>query len=238
MGNRDGPHATLARLKRILVVLSATVLALSGACGGGKGKSSSTTLLGEGSGVGAQLTTPTTAAPVTTAKPVATTASASRCPYTDPVSEIEYGGRVRLTLTVSVLCPTRASDIALTLKVTNISKDAFHYDKNQAQFFSLLAHPTGSGRIRWEDTNCNPAPRDRSAPAGTLNAGEAVTFNALYPAPKTTADREKCRRLEVGAYAANAVFLLCDGAAYTDGYCDLSKDTQLKAEPVLIDVRA
>src|SRR5205085_10875538 len=67
-----------------------------------------------------------------------TSPPAAKCAYTDPVSEIEYGGRLRLTLTVSVLCPTRASDIALTLKVTNISKDAIHYDKNQAQFFSLL----------------------------------------------------------------------------------------------------
>lgn len=225
-------------MKRTLVVLSAVVLALGGACGGGKGKSSPTTLLGDGDEIGADLTTPPTAARATTTVPPATTSPASRCPYTDPVSEIEYGGRLRLTLSVSALCPTRAADITLTLKVTNISKDAIHYDKNQGQFFSFLAYPTGSGRGRWEDTNCSPPPRNRQSPAGTLSAGDAITFSTLYPAPKSVADREKCRNLEVGSYAANAVILVCDGDAYADGYCDLSRDTQFKAEPVPIDVRA
>ncbi|HUR77584.1 MAG TPA: hypothetical protein VMZ22_06540 [Acidimicrobiales bacterium] len=231
-------------MKRTLLSICAAGLLLSG-CGGGSGKSSATTLLGDGEGIGAGLATPTSPATVqTTAAPAATTpqpppaAAATRCPYTDPVSEIEYGGRLRLTLSVSALCPSRAADIALTLKVTNISNAAIHYDQNQAQFFSLLAHPSGTGRLRWEDTMCDPPSRDRTAPAGTLAPGQTLTFGGQYPAPKSAGDREKCRRLEVGGYAANAVFLACDGAAYTDGYCDISKDAQFQAHPVLIDVRA
>jgi hypothetical protein len=225
-------------LKKIFVI-SAGLALVAAACGGGGGgdKSSGTTLLG-GDEIGSNLSTPTTAAPVTTTAAPATTAPVAKCPYTDPVSEIEYGGRLRLTLTVSVLCPRKPDDIAFTLKVTNTSSEAIHYDKNQGLMFSLLAHPTGAGRSRWEDTHCEPPPRDRNEPAGTLAAGQSLTFNTLYPAPKSVSDREKCRRLEPGGYAANAVFLVCDGDAYIDGYCDLSKDTQYKAHPVLIDVRA
>lgn len=122
------------------------------------------------------------------------------------------------------------------MKVTNISSAAFHYDKNQAQFFSLLAYPTGSGRLRWEDTSCQPPSRDRNAPAGTLAPGDSLNFSTLYPAPKSVAEREKCRRLQPGGYQAKAVFLVCDGDAYTDGYCDISKDTQFQAHPVLMTV--
>lgn len=220
-----------------VLVCAAALVALTAACGGGGGSSSPTTLLGEG-GVGAGLTTPDSEPVATTeAPPVATTEAAAKCPHTDPVSEIEYGGRLRLRLTVSALCPSRAADIALTLKVTNISNQAITYDRNQAQFFSLLAHPAGSGRIRWEDTNCEPPSRDRNATAGTLAAGASLTFNGLYPAPTSVGDREKCRRLEPGGYAAHAVFLVCEGDAYVDGYCDISKDTQFKAHPVLVEVR-
>ncbi|MEY2425250.1 MAG: hypothetical protein QOI61_822 [Actinomycetota bacterium] len=223
-------------MKRILPLLVALALATS-ACGlFGSNKPTPTTLLGEGDGVGAGLTTPTTAAAaVTTAKPTVT-AAGFVCPHKDPTSEIEYGGRVRIALTVSKLCPSRAEDITLSMKVTNISGAAFHYDKNQAQFFSMLAYPSGSGRLRWEDTSCQPPSRDRNAPAGTINPGESVNFSTLYPAPKSVADREKCRRLQSGGYQAKAVFLVCDGDAYTDGYCDISKDTQFQAEPVLMTV--
>jgi hypothetical protein len=195
-------------------------------------------LLGEGDGVGANLTAPTTGSISPTGAPANTTAAPNPCPYSDPVSEIEYGGRLRLTLTVSALCPRFAEDITLTLKVTNISQATVNYDKNQAQFFSFFAYPKGSGRRRWEDTNCQPPSRDRNAPAATLNPGQAVTFSTLYPAPKSVANRETCRRLEIGGYEANAVFLACEGDAYVDGYCDIYKDTQYKAQPVRIDVRA
>ena len=80
-------------------------MAVGGACGGGGGKSSTTTLLGSGDEIGAGLITTTTGAPVTTAAPV-TTSPKARCQYTDPVSEIEYQKRIRLTLTVSALCPS------------------------------------------------------------------------------------------------------------------------------------
>jgi hypothetical protein len=210
---------------------------MTGACGRfSSGKSSPTTLLGDGTGVGAGLTTPTTTPPpVTTAKPAATTTPAPKCPYSDPNSEIVYGNRIKLDLTLSPLCPKHADDIALTLKVTNVSSAVVHYDKNQSQFFSLLAYPQGSGRIRWEDTNCQPATGSGTTPAGDLAPGASLTFNGLYPAPKSVGDREKCRRLEAGGYSGNAVFLVCDDS-YTDGYCDISKDTQYKAQPVLIDV--
>jgi nitrite reductase/ring-hydroxylating ferredoxin subunit len=226
-------------LKRILPLLLALVVLTAG-CGrfGSAKKSSSTTLLGDGVGSGLSVpTTATTAAPVTTAAGK-TKATVAACPHTDPTSEIEYGGRLRLSLTLSVLCPQHADDIAFTLKVTNISSAPVHYDKNQAQFFSLLAYPSGSGRIRWEDTNCQPPSRDRNAPAATLNPGESITINTLYPAPKAVADREKCRRLQAGDYDANGLFLACDGEAYTDGYCDISKDTQYKAQPIRITVAA
>ena len=238
MGNLDGAHATLAGLKRILGLICVGALVLTGACGKfGSGKASPTTLLGGGSGVGADLTTPTTAAPPpTTAKPAVTSPPAPKCPYSDPTSEIVYGNSVKLTLTVSTLCPKHIDDIAFNLKVTNVSNEVVHYDKNQAQFFSLLAYPTGSGRIRWEDTNCQPPPRDRTAPAGNLSPGQTITFDGLYPAAKSVGDREKCRRLEAGGYSANALFLVCDADSYTDGYCDISKDAQYTAQPVLINV--
>jgi hypothetical protein len=223
---------------RRLLYLGAAALMVTSACGVfGSNKPTPTTLLGEGDGVGAGLTTPTTATSPT-GSPSATTAAVDPCPYKDPVSEIEYGGRLRLTLTVSALCPRFAEDITLTLKVTNLSQEPINYDKNQAQFFSFLAYPKGSGRRRWEDTNCQPASRDRNAPAATLAAGQSLTFSTLYPAPKSVANRETCRRLEVGGYEANAVFLACEGEAFVDGYCDIYKDTQYKAQPVRIDVRA
>jgi hypothetical protein len=229
-------------LKRFLGLLCALALVMTGACGrfGSSNKSSSssdTTLLGDGEGVGAGLTTPSTTAPTTTAKPGPTTPAAPKCPYSDPTSEIVYGNRIKLTLTVSILCPKHADDIALTLKVTNVSSAVVHYDKNQQQFFSLLAYPTGTGRLRWEDTNCPVPNGNGTTPAGNLNAGEAITFSGLYPSLKSySGDREKCRRLEPGGYSAKAVFLVCDGDAYTDGYCELSKDTQFQAEPVLLNV--
>ncbi len=225
-------------MKRLLPLLVALALATS-ACGGGSGKPTPTTLLGEG-GVGADLLTTTAPpAPTTTAASAsapAATAPSFKCPHKDATSEIEYDGRVRIALTVSKLCPKRAEDITLSMKVTNISASAFHYDRNQAQFFSMLAHPAGSGRLRWTDTDCVPPSRDRNETAGTLGAGESLSFSSLYPAPTSVADREKCRRLQPGGYQAKALFLLCDGAAFSDGYCDLSKATQLEAHPVLMTV--
>jgi hypothetical protein len=223
-------------LKRILPLLLVLAVVTAGCGRFGSNKTTATTLLGEGEGVGAGLTTPTTRTPPVTTAPGKTTATVAACPHKDPTSEIEYGGRLRLTLTLSTLCPAHADDIGFTLKLTNISSSPIHYDKNQAQFFSLLAYPSGSGRIRWEDTNCQPPARDRNAPAATLNAGESTTITSLYPAAKSVADREKCRRLQAGDYDANALFLVCDDAAYTDGYCDISKDTQYKAQPVRITV--
>jgi hypothetical protein len=227
-------------LKQLLGLFCAAALLASGACGrfGSNKAATPTTLLGDG--VGSGLTVPTTAAPApaTTAKPATTAAPAPKCPYTDPTSEIAYANRLKLTLTVSTLCPKHADDIGFTLKVTNVSSEVVHYDKNQAQFFSLLAYPQGTGRRRWEDTNCQPPSRDRNAPAANLAPGASVTFDTLYPAPKSVSDREKCRRLEAGGYQAHAVFLVCDAAAYTDGYCDISKDTQYTAEPVTIEAGA
>ena len=224
-------------MKRLLALVFALV-ALTAGCGRfSSGKSSPTTLLGEGEGVGAEIVELSTTVPTTTSIPPATTSPRFVCPYKDPTSVIEYGGRLRLSLTVSALCPKHAEDIALTLKVTNISSTAIHYDKNQAQFFSLLAYPPGTGRSRWEDTDCQPPSRDRNAPAATLNAGDSVTFSTTYPAPASVATREKCRRLQNGDYDANALFLVCDSAAYTDGYCDITQDTQYKAEPVRINAQ-
>ncbi len=215
----------------------AALLALSSCGFFGSDESTPTTLLGEGDAVGAALTVPTTAAVATTAATAATATTAVPCPNKDRISEIEYGGRVRIALTVvGSLCPPKAADISMSMKVTNISATPFHYDKNQAQFFSLLPYPTGSGRVRWEDIHCQPPSRDRNAPAGTLNAGESVSFSTLYPAPKSVSSRETCRRLQPGDYEANGLFLVCDPPAYTDGYCDISKDTQFKAHPVRITV--
>jgi hypothetical protein len=224
-------------LKRILGLLCAAALVTSGACGrfGSSKASAPTTLLGDGVGSGLTVPTTTAAPPTTAGKPAATSSPAPKCQYTDPNSEIVYANRLKLALAVSTLCPKHADDIGFTLTVTNVSSEVVHYDKNQAQFFSLLAYPQGSGRLRWEDTNCQPPARDRNAPAANLNPGQSVTFSTLYPAPKSVSDREKCRRLEAGGYAANAVFLVCDNS-YTDGYCDISKDTQFTAEHVLIDV--
>jgi hypothetical protein len=207
---------------------------MTGACGKfSSGKAAPTTLLG---GVGAQLTVPPTApAPTTTAKPAPTTVPPPKCPYTDPSSEIVYGNRIKLDLTVSILCPKHSDDIGFTMKVTNVSTQVVHYDKNQSQFFSLLAYPQGTGRIRWEDTNCQPATGNGTTPAGDLAPGATLMFTGLYPGPKSEADREKCRRLEAGGYSANALFLVCD-SSYNDGYCDITKDTQFTAQPVRIDV--
>lgn len=229
-------------MRRIRIVLLCTAVALvASGCGSfgstASDKGGTTTLLGEGDEIGSGFTTAATA-PRTTTTTTAPPTTEPPCPYTDRVSEIEYDGRLRLTLTISHLCPNKVDDIGLSLRVTNLSDDPIHYDKNQAHLFSLLPHPPGSGRIRWEDTNCQPPSGARNEPAGVFPAGATLTFNGLYPAPESVGDREKCRRLEVGSYTANAVFLVCEGAAYTDGYCDISKDTQYKATPVLIDVRA
>ncbi|HVT78589.1 MAG TPA: hypothetical protein VHD87_16235 [Acidimicrobiales bacterium] len=225
-------------MKRILGLLCVAALVLTGACGKfSTKKASTTTLLGDGTGVGSGLTVPTTAVPVTAGRSATTAAPAApKCPYTDPTSEIVYSNRIKLTFTVSTLCPKHADDIAFNLKVTNVSSTVVHYDKNQSQFFSLLAYPQGSGRIRWEDTNCQPNTGNGQTPAGDLAPGQTLSFDGTYPAAKSVGDRERCRRLEDGGYSANAVFLVCDDDAYTDGYCDISKDNQFKAEPVLINV--
>ena len=237
MGNPHDPHATLARLKRVLGLLCVTALVFTGACCHfGSSKSSPTTLLGDGEQIGGGLTTSATAAPTTTTAAKVTTTAPPKCMYSDPTSEIVYGNRIKMNLTTTPLCPQHATDITFKLVVTNVSNAVVHYDRNQNQFFSLLAYPQGSGRIRWEDANCQPRVSDGTTTAGNLGPGASITFDGLYPGLKSAPDREKCRRLEAGGYSANAVFLTCDGAAYTDGYCDISKDTQFQAAPILLNV--
>lgn len=236
MGNSHSAHATLARLKRQLILGLAVVFALPvtlGACGGGGDKKSTATTLLGGGDVGSDLAVPTTpaptVAPVTTAAPV--TASGPACPRTSGSSEIVFESGLKLALSVSKTCPKVGEDITLTLNVTNGSNAVVHYDPNQAQMFTIKA-PPGEQRPRWEDDDCNPPTGDRNKPAVSINAGQTTTFKTTFPGPAGAATREKCRKLVAGSYDAMALLLVCEGAAYVDGYCDLSKDAQYNAEPV------
>ncbi len=242
MGNRDDPHATLARLKfwgirSSRIALAVALALLLGACGrfssSDSTDTSATTAPGE---IGAGLTVP--AAPTTVAGTKATTTLAkAKCPNTDPTSEIRYDRGIAIELTVSTLCPAHASDIGFTMKVTNTSSEGVHYDVNQAQFFTIRA-PRGEQKRRWEDTDCARPTGDRNKPAATLAPGATITITGMYPAPPSVTNREACRRLETGNYDAGGVFLVCDDAAYTDGYCDIAKDTQFFAQPVRITLGA
>ncbi|MEY2470309.1 MAG: hypothetical protein QOF21_3007 [Actinomycetota bacterium] len=183
--------------------------------------------------IGAGLTVPTQRTVPTTS--VATKAtSRPACPNTDPTSEVRYDDwSVTITLTVSKLCPVHADDISFTMKVTNKSAAVLHYDANQTQFFTIKA-PRGENKHRWTDTDCNKPIGGGDKPAANLAAGATISFSGVYPGPPGKALRDECRQLERGAYDAGGVFLLCEGEAYTDGYCDTSKDVQLFAQPVRI----
>ena len=206
VGDPHDPHATLARLTtrsagRARISLIVALALVFGGCGrfssSSSSESSGTTVPGE---IGVGLTVPTSP---TTSSPAraATTQPASRCAHSDPTSEIRYDRGLTIELTVTPLCPAHADDIRLTMKVTNTSGSAIRYDVNQTQFFTIKA-PRGEQKRRWEDTDCNKPTGGGDKPAATLAAGASVTIAGTYPAAAGVANREMCRRLELGAYDA------------------------------------
>lgn len=140
--------------------------------------------------------------------------------------------RLKMTLSVTGVCFKHSDDFTMSLVVTNTSSTPIHYDANQTNFFTVRA-PAGEQKRRWEDDDCVPSTGNGQKTALTLAPGASATFTAVYPADKSVGKRESCRRLETGGYDVHATFLVCD-ESYEDGYCDIAKDTQYKADPVNI----
>lgn len=224
---------------RLLAGFAALALSTS-ACGVFKSTDSSKEAKPRGGEIGAGLpeeetTVATTAKPTTTRPAPKPTVDPNICKPGDNTSEVRYDPGIVLLFTVSTTCATRTTDVLFKLKVTNSSAREIRYNPNQFEFFSIKA-PRGENKSSWKDRDCTPPPTgDRNKPARTLVPGAALDFSAKYPGPDGVADREKCRKLEGGAYDAHAVFLLCEDDAYVDGYCNMGKATQLFAQPIRIN---
>jgi hypothetical protein len=222
----------------ILCVIAGVLLSGCGKFSSSNGSATPTTAPGE---IGAGLTVSTTAGPAattTTARAASGSApGAAACPHSQSSSDITYANAVRVQLHVAALCPAHADDIALTMTVTNTSSALIHYDPNQEVIFSITA-PRGQNKPRWQDNYCATPAADTHKPALNLAAGQSVTFTSLYPGPTATANRETCRKLEIGDYEANALFLVCGQTSYQDGYCSTSEDTQYAAQAIPLTVGA
>lgn len=230
---------SLFRNRGFLVIALALALLLS-ACGkfsssdSDRSASSGTTEPGEvGAGLGVASTQPlvTRAGAVTTAAPSAPAAT-DPCKTKPSSTTVTRDSRLKMVLNVSGVCFKRADNIGLSLVVTNTSSQTINYDANQRNFFTIRA-PQGEQKRRWEDDDCVPPTGDGQKRALTLAPGATVKFETLYPAPQSVANRESCRRLETGDYDVHATFLVCD-ESFQDGYCDIAKDTQYRADPVNI----
>lgn len=213
------------------VLVLALALLLSGCSKFSSSDGKSTTKTTEAGEVGAGLGVEPTQ-PVVTRPGVTTTAAADPCTTKPRSTTVVRDNRLKMVLNVSGVCFKHADDIALSLVVTNTSSAPIHYDPNQVTMFTIKA-PTGEQKRRWEDTNCVPPTGGGHEPALTIAPGQSVTFSDTYPAPKSVSDRESCRRLQTGGYDVQAELLVCD-ESYVDGYCDISKDTQFRADPVNI----
>jgi len=183
---------------------------------------------------------PTTAKPTTTRRapaapaPAPAPANPDACRPGDNSSEVRYDPGIVLELTVSTTCAARATNISLSLKVTNKSSRDVLYDPAQIERFSIKP-PPGTNKPSWRDRDCTPPPAERRQEAKPIGPGSTLEFTSKYPAPDSVADRERCRKLESGPYDAHAVFVLCDGALDRDGYCEGSRAEQLFAQPIRIN---
>ncbi|HVE94098.1 MAG TPA: hypothetical protein VNB24_04195 [Acidimicrobiales bacterium] len=179
---------------------------------------------------------PTTAKPTTTVRRPATRATTDpdACRPGDNTSEVRYDPGLVLELKVSTTCAVKATNITFNLKITNTSPREIRWDPNQIEYFSIKP-PRGENKPSWRDRDCTPLPTDRRQLAKTMTPGQTIEFTNKYPGPDSVADREKCRKLESGAYDAHAVFVLCEGPAFNDGYCEASKADQLFAQPIRIN---
>jgi hypothetical protein len=218
-------------LKRSGALLLAVAFLLTG-CGkfsSSDGKSATNTT--EPGEVGAGLGVPTTQ-PVVTRPAPTTTAAVDPCKTKPRSTTAVRDNRIKMVLSVTGVCFKHADDFGLSLVITNTSSAPIHYDPNQITVFTIKA-PQGEQKRRWEDDDCDPPSSGGHEPALTLAPGASVTLSTTYPAPGNATDRESCRRLETGGYDVQAEFLVCD-ESYVDGYCDISKDTQYRADPVNI----
>lgn len=162
------------------------------------------------------------------------TADPDVCKPGDNTSEVRYDPGIVLELTVSTTCATRATNITFNLKVTNKTQREVKYDPAQLEIFSIKP-PRGQNKPSWRDRDCTPPPVERRQVAKDIAPGATLELTSKYPGPDSVADREKCRKLETGAYDAHAVFVLCDGAIGRDGFCESSRADQLFAQPIRIN---
>ncbi len=227
-------------MKRLGPILLCALFLLT-ACGkfSSKDASDATTIPEIGGGLNVPTSpthAPTTTSTTTKAKAPGATTADDLCPTKAPSSEITYENRVKIAMKTSRTCAAHKDDITFTMTVTNVSKDAVHYDANQLLRFTVRA-PASEQKHRWEDDDCVTAPSDRNKKALTLNAGEGASFTSVYPGPVDFAQRETCRKLDTGLYEVHGVFLVCD-ESYQDGYCDITKDTQYQGDPIRITLSA
>lgn len=109
-------------------------------------------------------------------------------------------------------------DISMDVTITNVSGHPLAYEPNQPRNF-ILGHPAGTTGSLWYDSDCDPRKPPGRSPALYLQPGAQLHLSALYPGPKTAANRELCRR-PPDEYLAGALFALCDRIRDADQSCD------------------
>ena len=145
-----------------------------------------------------------------------------------------------LTVTLTVggdLKYAPAEDISLQLEAKNTTSKPLQYDSNQRSYF-LMRPPGGEAGASWRDSDCTPSKlpgEEIAGPPVTIDPGESVTFQAVYPARPGTQDRDRCRKPN-GSYEVVARLDWCPPGSVENGVCNPGKVRQVHTDEIAITI--
>lgn len=193
---------------------------------------------------------PTTEPPQSGGPPSTAIVGASKAPSAPAnQTQLDHPSGVRLILTVAGRLRYRHdANLAMSLKVRNISGSVVHHDSNQDLNFAMYRE--GGGEAGWTDRSCDWQIRYGEVPTTgplALDPGEEVEFVEEYPVPPSGRDAgvgpdpASCR-VSPGRYAVIGFFDHCPPGAMATAeyngkpYCDRAKVERIASRPVTIEI--